>query len=185
VAAWQDVLEEMIRLRRPALVGYAYLLTGNRSQAEDLVHDALVRTFSRARALTDVRSTEGYVRKAIATTFLNDIRSRRAFTSRQHLLVEPASSPAHDEAVTDAVAVQVALEVLSRRERACIVLRFFEDFTVPEIARALGLADGSVKRYLSDAISRLERILGPTRGLSLDHGSDARIDVEITTRGTR
>jgi RNA polymerase sigma factor (sigma-70 family) len=176
VAAWQDVLEEMIRLRRPALVGYAYLLTGNRSQAEDLVHDALVRTFSRARALTDVRSTEGYVRKAIATTFLNDIRSRRAFTSRQHLLVEPA---------TDAVAVQVALEVLSRRERACIVLRFFEDFTVPEIARALGLADGSVKRYLSDAISRLERILGPTRGLSLDHGSDARIDVEITTRGTR
>jgi len=185
MATWQGVFEELIRQRRPALVGYAFLLTGDRAQAEDVVHDALLRTFSRTRNLADVRSAEGYVRKAIATTYLNGIRSRRAFTSRQHLFATPEAAPAHDEAVTNAVAVRAALLALSSRERTCTVLRFFEDLTVPEIARTLGISDGAVKRYLSDAVTRLEHILGPTPGLTLDDAGDARIDIHSSVRGAR
>jgi len=47
MAAWQGLLDELLRERRPALIGYAALLTGDRREAEDLVHDAVVRTFGR------------------------------------------------------------------------------------------------------------------------------------------
>ena len=51
--------------------------------------------------------------------------------------------------------VRFALRELSPRERACIVLRYFDDLTVPQIAAQLGLADGTVKRYLADASGKL------------------------------
>ena len=62
---WHHVLEEVLRDRRSALVGYAALFTLDRVDAEDLVHDAIVRTFARPRALTDVYAAEGYVRGTI------------------------------------------------------------------------------------------------------------------------
>jgi RNA polymerase sigma factor (sigma-70 family) len=56
--------------------------------------------------------------------------------------------------------VRSALRELTPRERACIVLRFYDDLTVRQIADHLGLADGTVKRYLSDASARLATLLG-------------------------
>ena len=69
--------------------------------------------------------------------------------------------------------------VLAPRVRACVVLRYFEDLTVAEIADRLQLSDGTVKRYLSDGVHGLERVLGPV---------DAAAPTEshpITTRSTR
>ena len=57
--------------------------------------------------------------------------------------------------------VQAALGTLSRQQRACVVLRFWDDLTVREIAAALGVAEGTVKRYLSTAVARLADVLGP------------------------
>ena len=54
-----------------------------------------------------------------------------------------------------------AIATLTPRLRACVVLRFYDDLTVPQIARDLDLAEGSVKRYLSDATQQLEALLGP------------------------
>ena len=54
-----------------------------------------------------------------------------------------------------------ALASLPPRVRACVVLRFFDDLTVPQIATQLGIADGTVKRYLSDGLAQLELVLGP------------------------
>jgi RNA polymerase sigma factor (sigma-70 family) len=75
--------------------------------------------------------------------------------------------------------VVAALAGLAPRVRACIVLRYFEDLTVAEIADRLQLSEGTVKRYLSDGVHGLERVLGPvaTAGTSDDH--------LITTRSTR
>jgi RNA polymerase sigma-70 factor (ECF subfamily) len=55
--------------------------------------------------------------------------------------------------------VRAALAELPPRERACIVLRFYDDLTVPQIAERLGLAQGTVKRYLADASARLAQLL--------------------------
>ncbi len=55
MSTWAKVMESVVRERRPALVGYAYLMTGSRNEAEDLVQDAIVRTFARGRATQATR----------------------------------------------------------------------------------------------------------------------------------
>ncbi|WP_062297353.1 RNA polymerase sigma factor [Demequina maris] len=148
---WEGVLETLVRERRGALVGYAFLLAGDRATAEDLVHDAIIRTFSRARRLDNVHAAEGYVRRAITTQFLNGRRSRATARAKQHLLVERDAPPA--DAATGAVdEVTRALGKLSGRQRACVVLRHFEDLSTEETAHRLDISVGSVKRYVHDAM---------------------------------
>ena len=79
MAPWHGLLEELVRDRRPSLVGYASLLTGNRTDAEDLVHDAILRTFARTRSFENVKAADAYVRRAIASTFIDRARSRRSW----------------------------------------------------------------------------------------------------------
>lgn len=163
MADWEAVLEEVVLRRHPALVGYACLFTTNRRDAEDLVQDALLRTFSRPRALTDPYTAEGFVREVIRTTFLDQARKRRSWTARAHLLVQPeAAADSPERAAVAAVDVQSALNALPARERACVVLRFFDDLPVADIAQALGISAGSVKRYLSDGTAKLHTSLGTT-----------------------
>ena len=71
---------------------------------------------------------------------------------------EPARDPVH--AIAAGSDVHAALATLSPRERTCVVLRYFDDLTVPQISRHLGIAEGSVKRYLADAVGRLQLALG-------------------------
>lgn len=160
MAHWHDVLEEVVRVRGPALVGYATLFVPDRGGAEDLVQEALVRVFGRARAVTDVHAAEGYVRHAIRTTFLDQYRRRKGWEARTHLLVQDATVRGPEHAVTAGIDVGAALRVLSPRERACIVLRHFEDMPTAEIAADLGLSHGAVRRYLSDATAKLRAVLG-------------------------
>lgn len=163
MADWRALLEEVVRERHHALVGYACLFTTNRHAAEDLVQESLVRTFSRPRALTDRHTAEGYVREVIRTTFLDGIRKRRTWMSRAHLFVQPeAAADTPDLSAAAAVDVQAALNDLPARERACVVLRFFDDLAVADIAQALGISQGSVKRYLFDGTAKLRVSLGTT-----------------------
>ncbi len=157
-----DVLATLARERGRALFGYAYLLTGQVHAAEDLVQEALVRTFARRRAGFTPDSAEAYVRRAILSTFLDDARRRRRWSGIRHLLGR------HDEAVRDpapgvgdGLDVRAALATLAPQERAAAVLRWCEDLTVPEVAARMGLAVGTVKRYLSTAGHKLEALLGP------------------------
>lgn len=158
---WQDVLEAVVRDRRSALVGYAALFTGNRRDAEDLVHDAVVRTFARPRSLTDVHTAEAYVRQAVRTSFLDGARRHRTWRSRAHLFVVDADSPSPEHATTAVIDVRAALGDLAPRERAVAVLRYFDDLPLAEIAHELGLSPGAVKRYLFDATTKLRAALGP------------------------
>jgi len=149
----------MVRERRSALVAYACLFVADRRDAEDLVHDAIVRTFARPRAVTEIHAAEGYVRQAIRTVFLDQTRSRRTWLGRAHLLQGEASAPAAEDAATASADVGAALQLLTPRERACVVLRYFDDLPVSEVATALHLAEGSVKRYLSDGTAKLRAAL--------------------------
>lgn len=158
MAAWQGLLDELLRDRRPALVAYASLLTGDRAAAEDLVHDAVVRTFGRPRALPNVNAADAYVRRAITSIFIDRARSRRRWlTALPRLVADPDEEPDDVAARLDA---RAALLTLPRRQRTCVMLRFYDDLTVSEIARQLGLSDGAVKRYLSDGIHHLNALLG-------------------------
>ena len=172
--SWEDELDDFARVRGPALVGYAYLLTGELHAAQDLVQDAFVRTFARHRAGTDADRIEAYVRQAMLNIYRDDYRKRRTWFGVRPLVAERAAYGSPDVVAADRVDVHAALGRLSPRERACIVLRHYDDLTVPEIASRLAVSEGAVKRYLSDARMRLEPLL--------DDGADD-VDV-IMLKGT-
>ena len=155
-----DTLAELVRDRGAALLKHATLLAGTRRGAEDLVQDALVKVFAARRGrVRDLDSLEGYVRRTITTLFLDSYRRHRRWVKVRHMLADPDTEPP-DEDVARAVDVTAALRRLTPRERACVVLRYYADLTVPQIAEELGLAQGTVKRYFSDAAHTLAAALG-------------------------
>ncbi|WP_421743418.1 sigma-70 family RNA polymerase sigma factor [Cellulomonas sp.] len=137
---WQDVLEQLVRERGPALLRYGYLLTGDAADAQELVQDALVSVLARKATLRVPAAVEGYVRQTMLSSYIDGYRRRRRWLSVRHLLVSPevADDPRHGvDARRDVVA---ALAGLPPRVRACVVLRYFEDLPVAEIADRLQLS---------------------------------------------
>lgn len=149
---WQALVEQLIAERGQRLVAYGRMLVTRDGDAEDLVHDAIVKTFSRNRGIRDLDHAEAYVRRTMPTIAIDRARSRGARSRAATRAFQREESMADLDAGLD---VRAALHSLSPRERACIVLRFFDDLTVPQIAAHLGLAEGTVKRYLADASGKL------------------------------
>ncbi len=160
MARWEPMLDQLMRERAPRLLAYARLLTRDDAEAEDVLQDALVRAFSRGRSFPDLDRAEGYVRQAVPSVFVDRYRSRRSLAAAYERLAGRASASGDERDHAVVLDVRAALAELPPRERACIVLRFYDDLTVPQIAHRLHLAEGSVKRYLSDASSRLAGLLG-------------------------
>jgi len=156
VATWPAVLDELVRTRRAALVGYAALLTGDVAAAEDVVHDAIVKAFSRGRQFSHVNKADAYVRRAIVSVFIDRSRREQRFRDAAPVLAGHDSLPATEGSVD----LDRALAGLSPQLRLAVVLRFFDDPTVPEIASAMGVAEGTVKRYLHDAQRALAAVYG-------------------------
>ena len=173
--------------RSGALVGYAYSLTRDKSQAEDLVQDALVKVYSRLRRppsagqsqfdldRQEATNAEGYVRRAILTIYLDGYRRRNHWSGLKHLLADEDRSPGADRVATARVDVGVALKRLAPRQREAVVLRFFEDMTVPQIAAALGTSQGTIKRHLFDATAVLRRALAEASAPAMDTDLDERM----------
>src|SRR5665647_2626134 len=168
-----DALVTLARDRWTILTGYAFLLTGDRQEAEDLVQEALVRTFARSRSINPA-AMEGYVRRAILTVYIDGHRRRRRWRDRMHLLVPPQAHDGPDAAVGQGIEVRDALAALPRQQRACVVLRFYDELSIQEVADTLGLGVGTVKRYLSLAMRHLEAQLGPVRPAEVGAGGRGR-----------
>lgn len=153
--AWEAVVTELVATRGDALVRYATLLTGNRDDATDLVQDALVRTFGRLRNGFGVDSAEAYVRRAILNGHLDGGRRtqrwRRIAPAEYRPDIQDSATPAVDERLD----LHTELARLSPRERTCLVLRYYDDLKVDDIADALGISSGAVKRYLSDGLAKM------------------------------
>jgi RNA polymerase sigma factor (sigma-70 family) len=154
-AAWESVVTELVAQRGEALLRYATLLCGSRDDAADLVQDALVRTFGRLRNGFSVESAEAYVRRAILNGHLDGGRR----TTRWRRIAPLEYRP--DELDSPAVATEARLDLheelrkLTPRERACLVLRYYDDLKVDDIAEVLGISSGAVKRYLSDGLAKM------------------------------
>lgn len=161
---WQAAFAELVAARGQALLRYAFLLCGDPTEAADLVQEGLVRAFRRARLGTDIDSIDAYVRKAMLTVYIDGHRRRRRWSAVRHLLVGVQSRGGVEDAAVVEQPVRAALATLSPRQRACVVLRYYEDLPVDAIAARLGCRPGSVKRHLSDAMARMASRLEPTYG---------------------
>lgn len=179
MAAWRSLLDELLQERRPALIGYAALMTGDRVAAEDLVHDAIIRTFGRPRTFPNINAADAYVRRAIASAFIDKARSRKSLLNALPRMVVEEAAP--DDAIADRLDVRSALRGLPPRQRTCVVMRFYDDMRVTDIAGALGLSDGAVKRYLSDGIHRLNTELGTTA----DPDANDQLTADVGAAGGR
>ena len=154
---WQALVERLMRERGARLTAYAAMLVGRDGDAEDLLHDAIVKVFSRGRSLSDLDHAEAYVRRTMPTLAIDRARRRSA---KDRATVRSFERDAAGPDLETGLEVRRALRTLSPREQACIVMRYYDDLTVAQIADALHLAQGSVKRYLHDATARLAPLLG-------------------------
>jgi RNA polymerase sigma-70 factor (sigma-E family) len=155
VKSWEQTLTELTVGRGAALKRHAFLLCGDDSLAEDLVQEALVRVFSRPLRAPRPGAAEAYVRVTVTNLFIDGARRRTRWTRAAPLLETPALAADPADQVAERDSVLTALSVLSPRQRACVVLHYYQDLPVAEVAAALGVGEGTVKRYLSDAMPRL------------------------------
>jgi len=152
---WQSVVATLVAERGDSLTRYAWLISGSADDAADLVQDALVKTFGRLRNGFTVSSAEAYVRRAILNTWLDKGRRTTRWRRIAHLTavtdIQDSSAPATDSRLD----LSAELAKLTPRARACIVLRYYEDLKVDDIAEWLGISSGAVKRYLSDGLATM------------------------------
>jgi RNA polymerase sigma-70 factor (sigma-E family) len=141
----------------PALLRVAYLLTGDRWLAEDLLQAALLKTSRRWSKIADRQAAYPYVRRVLVTTQASWRRRRRV----SEVLIEQMAEdgPAHGEPAATPGRALVALEALPPRMRAVIVLRYYEDLSEADTAAALGCSVGSVKSQASRGLTRLRALL--------------------------
>lgn len=168
---WDAAVAGVVRERGNRLLRTAYLLCGDADRARDLLQDALARTIGSSRRRGARRpagpptpaEAEAYVRRALTSQFLDDRRSASRWRGVEHLVASPDATP--DDApgrIDSRLDVVAALAALPPRPRTCLVLRYYADLTVPQIATELGIAEGSVKRYLHDGTAALGATLTPS-----------------------
>ncbi|MFF5228756.1 SigE family RNA polymerase sigma factor [Dactylosporangium sp. NPDC000521] len=146
-----------VRERVAALSRIAFLLTGDRHLAEDLVQETLLRVAGRWGRIAAGGDPDPYVRR---TLYHQHVSAWRRHRGRTVHVEHPPDRPGPDEsdAVTGGVAVRAALARLAPRQRAVIVLRYFEDLTEAQTADILGCRVGTVKSQTRDALARLRAI---------------------------
>ena len=145
---------EFVLARQAALLRTAYLLTGHAQDAEDLVQTTLVKVVPQWRRISD--NPEPYVRRVLVNENVSRWRRRRWREQATDALPEVlASEPDRAELL----AVRDALRSLAPRQRAVLVLRYYEGLSEAEIAATLGIAPGTVKSQARDGLARLRQAL--------------------------
>jgi RNA polymerase sigma-70 factor (sigma-E family) len=157
--------EEFADSRLGLLLRYAVMLTGDQHTAQDLVQDTMVRVQLNWRRVAASDSPDGYVRKMLTNQFI-DLR-RGSWLRRVLLRAEPDPVRAvpfdHADESAERDRVWGMLAKLPRRQRAALVLRYYEDLPDADIAEVLGCAVGTVRSSISRALATLRTELVEAR----------------------
>lgn len=154
-----DEFTEFVHASWPALYRTAYLMLGDRGLAEDLVQTALAKTYASWGKVRDLGSARAYARTTMVNTATSWFRRKGWRNERP---TEQMRESGYDEDPSVRPALMEALAQLPPRQRAVVVLRFYDDRSVTETARVLGCAEGTVKSQTSDALATLRTLLGET-----------------------
>lgn len=140
----------------PRLVRTAHMLTGDFHEAEDLVQTTLAKVYARWRRIPG-DDIDFYVRRSLVNNNISRTRKRRVVQLLMPFVPERAHQrePGHAEAVTQRAALDTALAALSARQRAVLVLRYWEDLGEAETAQLLGCSVGTVKTHARRGLEAL------------------------------
>ncbi|GIE95172.1 SigE family RNA polymerase sigma factor [Paractinoplanes rishiriensis] len=150
--------DEFVRARSVGLLRIAYLLTGDRDAAEDLLQEVLEQMYVKWRRIHG--APEAYARRALVNRATNRWR-RRGRKPETGLDGYDVSAPDHSDGVVVRDTVLAALRSLPPRQRAAVVLRYLDDLPVHEVAAALNCTAGTVKSNAARGLERLRAVLGP------------------------
>ena len=148
---------ELVHAAWPGLYRTAYLMLGDHQLAEDLTQTALTKTYAARRKIKDPAAAPAYARVVLANTASTWFRRR---SWRNEVPTETLPEGGVDRDLSTGPAVVTALAALPPRQRAVVVLRYYDDLSVREVAQALGISEGTVKSQTSDALARLRKQLG-------------------------
>jgi RNA polymerase sigma-70 factor (sigma-E family) len=149
---------ELVEATWPGLYRTAYLLLGEHQLAEDLVQTSLAKTYASWGKVREPAAAAGYARVVLANTASSWFRRRSWRNERP--AAELPEPPGRGTEPSDRPAVIAALRTLPPRQRAVVVLRYYADLSVREVADALGISEGTVKSQTSHALSSLRVVLG-------------------------
>jgi RNA polymerase sigma-70 factor (sigma-E family) len=169
---------EYVSARSVALRRAAYLMVGDVGLAEDLVQEALVKTYVALPRLRDPASIEAYTRKAISTTAISWFR-RRGWSERPADTGAPdavAPSPADD--LDTRIDMWQHLLRLPVRQRVAIVLRYYEDLSEAATAEAMNCAVGTVKSQVAAGLAKLRAWVGEQRLPELNPAEIKRAEIK-------
>jgi RNA polymerase sigma-70 factor (sigma-E family) len=152
-----ESFQAYVRARSAALARVAYLLTGDRHAAEDLVQEALIRVAGRWPRVVAQGDPDPYVRRVLYHQHVSLWRRSRHRPMPVPDLPE-AVTPDPAGALTRALTVRAALARLTPKQRAVLVLRYFEDRSEAEAAQLLSCSVGTIKSQTSKALARLRQI---------------------------
>ena len=153
--------EEFAMARLPSLLRYAVVLTGDRDLAQDVVQEVLARAQVRWRKISESDSPEAYVRRMVLNEYLSWRRSwafRNVHAAGERLTdLDDARGGVGDHAdgVVEADALWRKLATLGRKQRAVLVLRYYEQLEDEQIADLLGCAPATVRSHASRALRTL------------------------------
>ncbi|GAA1849424.1 SigE family RNA polymerase sigma factor [Asanoa iriomotensis] len=161
MATREDEYATFVRARSHALLRSAYLLTGDQHLAEDLVQEALARTHRSWSRLHETGNAEAYARRVMYHLQVSVWRRRKVAEFLPGELPEPAhrGGPDDPDAIAWRITLERALGSLSKRQRAVVVLRYFEDHTEAEAADILGVSVSTVKTQAARAIEHLRKLV--------------------------
>jgi len=135
-------------------------MVGDEQLAQDLVQEALTKTYVAWPRLRDPNNAEAYCRKAITSTAITWFRRKGWANERPTEALPERPGRTQTDAVDDRSMVWAALQQLPPRQRAALVLRFYEDLTEAQTAAAMGCAVGTVKSQASAGLKKLRDRLG-------------------------
>ena len=150
---------EFVRARSGALLRTAYLVLGDHALAQDLVQEALTKVYVAWPRIQRREGVEAYARAVVVNTAIS-WRRRKGWHGEQPVDQVPEARGAAVDEPDVRLAIWRTLQELPARQRATLVLRFYEDLSVKETAQVMGCAEGTVKSQVSQGIERLREALG-------------------------
>lgn len=154
---------EYFAARSEAMRGTAYLLCGDWHRAEDLVQATFTKLYLAWRRVDRHEALDAYTRRTLVRTYISELR--RGWFRRERVGEPTVEAPAvGGGSAEDRLVLLAALARVPPRQRAVLVLRYWEDLSVEDTARALGCSEGTVKSQAARGLQTLRGLITPQQG---------------------
>lgn len=156
---WEREFASYVEARGAALRNLAFLMCGDWHRAEDHAQATLAKLYLVWRRIERRGEVDAYARRVLVRVAADE---RRRPWRREHSTAQLPERPVASDPAEDRVTVLAALAKLPRRQRAAVVLRYWDDLSVAEVAAAMGVTEGTVKSSCARGLATLRGVLqGP------------------------